>query len=183
MDARNRENDRPAPPHTPSQGSPRQRTTRTMERLLAAAAASAMIAGCSSKGGSGSGYAVVDPMPPPARCPGVATSIDVTAAWKQGQGGLVVELRLSKPRRPDASYAPAEAPAVSSGKLVSSNAEAGAMALEIAPEPGVTSVYVSVGATCSDGSSHVAIELDLSGAATTPPKAGDPVKLTMNDSY
>lgn len=192
MDSKNGEKKRlrmlpevlPAPTNEPVQGSPRQRTIRTMERLLTAAAASALITGCSNnKSGGDPGYGVVDPMPPPARCPGVAASIQVTAAWKQANAGLVVEIRLSKPARPDASYAAGEAPSVSMGKLVGSTVDEGAMVLEMAPNPGATFAYVMVGATCSEGPSHVAMQLDLTTSSSAPPKAGDPVRLTLNDSY
>src|SRR5262245_34085695 len=81
----------PAPTRGHGEGSPRQRTLNTMERMLTAAAASALITGCSNnKSGGDTGYGVVDPMPPPVRCPGVAASVDVKATWKEGQAGLIV---------------------------------------------------------------------------------------------
>ena len=174
----------PVPTQGLGQGSPRQRTMRTMERLLTAAAASALIGGCSNnKGGGDPGYGVVDPMPPPARCPGVAASIAVKATWTEGQAGLVVELRLSKPGRPDASYAAQETPQVSQGKVINSSVDAGAMVLQIAPDPQAAYVYVNVAATCSEGPAHVAIQLDLTTTSQAPPKAGDAVTFTVNDSY
>ncbi|MCA9647561.1 MAG: hypothetical protein KC492_43025, partial [Myxococcales bacterium] len=60
----------PAPP-PPGRLNPRERTLRSLGRLAAAAAAAASLNACKETGcGSSGGYAVVDPMPPPAKCEG-----------------------------------------------------------------------------------------------------------------
>ena len=44
-------------------------------------------------------------------------------------------------------------------------------------------LLVSVAATCSEGPSHLALQLDLPTTSQAPPKAGDSVRFTVNDSY
>jgi hypothetical protein len=63
--------------------SARDRTLQRMKRLLAFTAAVGATA-C----GHDHGYAVVDPMPPPPRCPGVAQTITASVAWRQDEVGL-----------------------------------------------------------------------------------------------
>jgi hypothetical protein len=58
----------------------RERTLQRMKRLLAFATA----VGASACDHS-HGYGVVDPMPPPPRCPGVAQTITASAAWRQDE--------------------------------------------------------------------------------------------------
>lgn len=91
----------PAPP-APVEGGPRQRTLARLTRLAAATAAAAAISGCKDKHGTGGGYAVVDPMPVPARCTGAAMTIHATAKWKDEK---TIELVLGKPGTTGVSYA------------------------------------------------------------------------------
>jgi hypothetical protein len=192
----------PAPSNHSLSGSPRQRTVRTMERLLAAAAATALLASCSSNHGSGAsgsgasgagaggagaggtssssggGYGVVDPLPPPARCEGVAATIQATAVWKDAKdgSGLIVELQLPKPGQTDASYDETRPPSVAGATLVSSTNTAGALTLELAPIGGTLSATVKLSVTCADGLGHLDVALESAGGST--PKAGDPVKVS-----
>ena len=191
----------PAPSNHPLQGSPRQRTVRTMERLLAAATATALLASCSNNHGggaggagaggagasgasssSGGGYGVVDPLPPPARCEGVAATSPATAVWKDAMdgSGLIIELQLPKPGRTDASYEEQTPPLLSGATLVSSTNTAGALTLELAPAAGAL-VDVNLGVTCAAGPGRLEIVLDAEKAST--PTAGDPVALVINDAY
>jgi hypothetical protein len=168
----------PDPTRREGTGSARQRTLKTMERLIAISAASALIAGCSGSGSGDTGYGVVDPMPPPAKCPGVAGSITATATWKQGANGLFILLTLGKPGRQDAQYT-AVPDSVSGAKVTNSTQNAGAMTLELTPDAGATYVYVSVPVSCSDGSSHVSLQLEIKAGA----KDGDAVPLTSSDTF
>jgi hypothetical protein len=92
---------------------PRDKTVERMKKLLYA---STILAACSRKDlpSCGGGYAVVDPMPVPAGCMGVAARSTVTAKWKRvaGEGGvtgdggadvwvLIVELSVPSDAMPD----------------------------------------------------------------------------------
>ena len=73
----------------------REKTRRHLERLAAAAAvASAVGAAEACKNG---GSAVVDPMPPPSRCPGAAASLKMTASWIDTPKGRRVEVLIDAP--------------------------------------------------------------------------------------
>src|SRR5277367_3103337 len=72
-------------PHPTTHAGPataRQRTLEHMTRLLALAASTTLQPAC-----SGGGYAVVDPMPTPSRCQGLAAGIHATVEWKKGEAG------------------------------------------------------------------------------------------------
>src|SRR5436190_21723735 len=94
----------PDPRRPKELSAPRNRTVAHMQRLLATAAAVGVATvscgkekaatdpsgehkGCGKKGSSSgdqtssSGYAVVDPMPPPALCPDVAPTVKATATF------------------------------------------------------------------------------------------------------
>jgi hypothetical protein len=132
----------PAPPPL-ADGGPRQRTLESLRRLAAAAGAAATISGCDP------GYGVVDPVPPPARCPGLAESIDATVARKTA---TTVVLTAGKPRFNGAAYV-TEPPAVTGGTLVSYDVQPDSATFEIAPTSGQVSVSISV--TCPNGPSRV----------------------------
>jgi hypothetical protein len=75
----------PAPSPNP-EGNPRQRTLRRLGCLTGVAATGAVVGGYllsrpGEDGFGGLGYGVVDPMPPPARCIGLAATVRATATW------------------------------------------------------------------------------------------------------
>ena len=131
----------PAPPPL-SEGGPRQRTLESLRRLAAAAGTAATIGACSA-------YSVVDPVPPPARCAGLADSIDATVARKTA---TTVVLTMGKPRFDGAAYV-IEPPAVTGGTLVSSDVQPDSATFEIAPTSDRVAVSISV--TCPNGPSRV----------------------------
>jgi hypothetical protein len=147
----------PAPQPLGSDG-PRQRALQSLRRLAAAAGAAATIGGCS-------GYSVVDPVPPPARCNGLAASIDATVAWTSS-GTLV--LTLGKPRFNGATYVNV-APTVTGGTLVQADIQAESASIEIRPLQGEVSVRIS--ATCPNGPEGVIAYISPGGipdGGTTP---------------
>jgi hypothetical protein len=75
----------PAPSLNP-EGNPRQRTLRRLGCLTGVAATGAVVGGYllsrpGEDGLGGLGYGVVDPMPPPARCIGLAATLRAAATW------------------------------------------------------------------------------------------------------
>jgi hypothetical protein len=107
---------------------------------------------------------VVDPVPPPARCAGLAESINATVARKTA---ITVVLTLGKPRFNGAAYV-IEPPAVTGGTLVSFDVQPDSATVEIAPS--VDRVGASVSVTCPSGPSRVIAYFstaDLPDAGTT----------------
>ena len=127
----------------------------------------------------GTGYAVVDPLPPPAVCPGLAATIGASASWKTDKSGAYVELRMPKSSRADVKLKRTEAPTAYSAKVASVAWVGDDMVLRVVPDAGATMAYVYVAAECSKGGEHVYAQLDLSGGA----KPGSSVTVTLNDSY
>lgn len=126
------------------------------------------------------GYAVVDPMPPPATCLGVAPTIQATARWKAAGGGaLVVEVKLSKPGRSDATYGGSSAVSAWGAKLAGQQVAADSVVLTIEPQSGSTQASIQVPLQCSQGPAHLSIQLDLSGK----PAAQGAVPVTLRDTY
>ena len=133
----------PAPPAT-SELSPRQRTLNTLGRLVAVATAAAVMTGCKDKG---SGYGVVDPIVPPARCTGLAETVRADVTWKTGTTLL---LKLSKPGLVGSHYVN-QSPRVSGATLVSSNIASDSAEIEIEVPPGAAQIMVWIGVECSAG--------------------------------
>ena len=77
----------------------RDKTQRHLNRLATAAAVASTVA--SAEACKNSGYAVVDPMPPPSRCPGAAGAITASAKWIDTPKGRRIELLLSQPHKTD----------------------------------------------------------------------------------
>ncbi len=155
----------PDPTLLAGEGTARQRTVDRMTRLLAIAAATATIQ--SNCGGESSGgYGVVDPMPPPARCSGIAATIKGTATKK----AQAVEITLSKPGRADAQYDESTAPRVDGGAVSSVTHKDGALTMVVSrspdagsPPPGAPAeppLYVTVAVQCSAGPAHLRVEVN-----------------------
>jgi hypothetical protein len=129
------------------------------------------------------GYAVVDPLPPPA-CPGVAAAI-VASATLTAAGEI--ELSLSAPKFPATAYSKPTPPTTTPGPSVlsatsarvvgSSYPPSGALVVRMVPDTGATAVYVYVTATCGKKSERLFAYLDLSKAT-----AGK-VPVTLSDHF
>ena len=121
----------PAPP-PPSALGPRQRTLNNLGRLAALATAAAALGGCND-----TGYGVVDPMPAPARCAGLARTVQAKLTWTTTNTLL---LELGKPGLAGSSYLN-EPPRITGGKIVRSNITAEAAEIELeAPADGSTPI-------------------------------------------
>jgi hypothetical protein len=167
----------PAPKKAQGTGSARQRTMKTMERLIAVSAASALIAGAEVTGGCG--YGVVDPLPPPSQCPNVASSIAAKATWKLDNGQFVIILELGVPGKTDASYVDSDPTISYGGKLVSRTLNQGALTITITPDAGVQNVGIYVPISCAEGNAHVMITMDTSKA----PADGVEIPLNKYDEF
>ncbi len=108
------------------------------------------------------GYGVVDPMPPPAKCAGLAASVAATATWK----GKVVELKLPKTTRPDGKWSRKDPPTAYSGKITKTTWIGDDLVLEIVPDSGAPLVSVYVSASCAAGDEHVNVSVDVSKPGT-----------------
>ncbi len=111
------------------------------------------------------GYAVVDPMPPPARCMGLAGTIKAAAKWKQGN---VMTVTLGKPGQSGSRYEASEPPSVSGGNLKSHTIKPDQVSLEIDVPSGSSGVYVSVAASCPAGNQHVSVQIRGAGGTLKP---------------
>jgi len=117
------------------------------------------------------GYGVVDPMPPPAMCAGLAASVAATATWK----GAAIELKLPKSSRPDSKWSRKDPPTIYSGKITKTTWVGDDLVLEIVPDAGVPLVSVYVSAACTAGDEHVNIGLDVGTKGA--------VRLTLYDAF
>jgi hypothetical protein len=183
----------PDPRHARATSSPRARTMAHMQRLIATAAAlgvttgaSALELGCGKTtkvpgesddaGGTGakppdtgntSGYAVVDPMPPPAHCAGVAKLVRASAKFvKQANGELYLEVRFPNPvGRDDFKYN--NKVATSYGGTVSSTAQKpDAVFVVVKPDANATNATITVKGNCNAGPSSVMAHVTWTGPIT-----------------
>ncbi len=125
------------------------------------------------------GYAVVDPLPPPAVCAGVAPTVKATATWKQDASGLVVEIALGKPGFAGSSYVVGSPPTAYGGKIIHTKAAADSMLVRVAPSAGTTSIGLSVAVQCAPGQSHLNVNVELKGAG----KAGATLGAALYDRW
>ena len=122
-------------------------------------------------------YMVVDPLPPPAKCAGLASTIKATAAWKTGATGSFLELKLPKPGRPDAKYGKTlMTTPVYGGKLLSIVPAGDGLVVQVVPDAKALDVYVYVEAACSAGTERVYASMSF-------PKAGGPITVTLSDVF
>lgn len=125
------------------------------------------------------GYAVVDPLPPPAICAGVAPTIKATATWKQDKSGMVIELALPKPGFSGSSYVVGSPPMVYGATVLHTKAAADSVLLRLAPSPGTTNVGVSLVVQCPPGQSKVSVNIEVKG----PGQAGATLGTSLYDRW
>ncbi len=166
----------------------RMRTLAHMERLLAVGAAVGVTVGCGKENANGasrgcgkkdpnassregsSGYEVVDAMPPPAHCPGMAAHIAATATIEKGERwgdiSLVVTLPPPDTKEDELTYV-ADAPVVVYGGtlLVSATSKDGGITARVGFDPGVTHVTVSVKTMCKRGPGTIMASVSWTGEA------------------
>ena len=128
----------------------RRSTVAHMNQLIAAATMVSTLA-CNKCNSTSGGYAVVDPMPSPARCLGVAYSIKATAVLSKG----VITLDMSDPATTGAAFQTTDAGlvdlSIGNGTLVSQTRTASGLRVLVTPSPGVGAVTVNVSVSCAAG--------------------------------
>lgn len=125
------------------------------------------------------GYAVVDPLPPPAVCAGVAPTVKATATWRQDKGGMVIEIALGKPAFLGSSYVVGNPPSAWGGKIIHTKAAADSILVRVEPAAGATSIGLNVAVQCAPGQSHVGVNVEIKGA----PKAGATLGASLYDRW
>lgn len=122
------------------------------------------------------GYAVVDPMPPPARCTGLAQSIKASAHWK----GSNIQVELGKPGMHGATYTTGQKPQVYTVPLKRHSITAHKVSLELGIPKGATSIGVTLAASCPHGPEHLRITVVGSGGKLKP---GTALRVVLADGY
>ena len=144
-----------------------------LEHLNTLVTTVAVVGALSAEGAACKGYAVVDPMPPPARCPGVAATITGKATWIDTPAGRRLEVILTPPTRAGSSFGdPKNAAAhrwVESAELTPE----GTLRIVLAPSPGDTSLDIySPTLRCTDPTGPIeesfSFRVDLVTDAATP---------------
>jgi hypothetical protein len=112
------------------------------------------------------GYAVVDPVPPPAACPGLASEIHTSARWKKTAGGTVaVEVVLPASSGADhVTYGGAADISVYGGTLASVPAPGTSQTFLVEPNAGLGAVSVSVSLKCNARPATLSLGLDVAGS-------------------
>lgn len=106
-------------------------------------------------------YAVVDPLPGPARCTGLTQSIPAKATWKNDSTLVLV---LSKPKRADIAYDASQTPDLvpRSCKIKKSKVTAASATFEIEVPPTTDFLKLSVGTLCPTDKQHVVVSVSTS---------------------
>ncbi len=124
------------------------------------------------------GYAVVDPMPPPARCAGLASTVTAKTKW---QSATLLQVDLAAPRMQSANYVPSEAPQVWGGKLKKKTLTKTRVTLVIEVPKNSTGVSASIAAICPSGAQHVSISITAPGGG--PIAKGTPTSVYLGDAW
>lgn len=168
----------PAPPPQSPNGDPRERTLKRLGRLVAAATTAAAVSNCHA--GDGSGYAVVDPMPPPPQCDGLSQSIHAAANFLSP---TVLLVTLGASSTAGAAYLPDRFHLDDQGFVVRrKQIEANRVEVEI--ELSGTPKYVSfqVGVSCPNGVQAVGVAV-LAAKDGDPVTANAPIQVKLGDTY
>jgi hypothetical protein len=145
----------------------RERVLRHMREVLTAGATLALAAGCSP-------FAVVDPLPPPAKCRELGTvkdalTIDATLSTLQTGSGpqSVISLTLTPVDQSGVTFVPGAH--VVTGSISSESITSSQVHLLLQPPSGGDTVVVQVRATCGnfEGTSDVLLTFTLTRSATT----------------
>jgi hypothetical protein len=109
----------------------------------------------------GNGYGVVDPMPPPAVCPGADATIKGTAQFEtHGAGEVLVAIQL-QPSTEESFTSVDDEPAAAGGTVVTHGRIGSAYEARIRVDSGVTSVTLQVPFSCRTGKDGVTATLSF----------------------
>ena len=126
------------------------------------------------------GYAVVDPMPAPARCMGLAAASKASATFKKQGGTLVLEFAFTLPASNatwnGTTFQAGQKGSSWAGTMVSSRVTGSTMVVTVNVSPGSTSSGVSIPIDCAAGLGSVGINASFTSVAENAK-----VTLTMHD--
>ncbi|HEY2369603.1 MAG TPA: hypothetical protein VGH87_24560 [Polyangiaceae bacterium] len=120
------------------------------------------------------GYAVVDPMPAPALCRGLATATTATAVFKKDAGGIYLELVATLPTGTTwtgTTFVAGQTPSPWSGTVMSSQITANKATIKLRPTAGSQNIGVQLSISCSAGNGSIAFNatFPVSPTETTKP--------------
>jgi len=169
-----------SPPVSPvgsSLSSVRARAIDRMHRLVSLAALGAAACSSSPTGSTDNGYAVVDPMPSPARCAGGAGSIRGTAAFEVGPDGKrVLVIRLAPPTDPTTSFPPADA----SDANQTLKSDGKGLEIRVTPASGALTHSVKLNVQCAEGAGFIQVDVSWPNADVAP---GVPLTVIVSSAY
>ncbi len=133
--------------------------------------------------GNTSGYAVVDPMPPPAHCAGVAKTVAASAKFVKGDpAGAFLMVRFPTPKgRDDYKYLEKAVSVSYGGSVLKTDVKPDAITVTVKPDAGVESVTVTVKGHCDAGPSNIMARVTWTGPG--PIKEGTPATISLDDMY
>jgi len=115
------------------------------------------------------GYAVVDPMPAPARCIGLAAATVTTGVFKKDAGGLYLEITATIPTGATLSgttFTTGSTPSAYPGTVISSQVTSNRATVKIRPTANMTSVGVQLSISCPAGPGSVSLTASFTGTPT-----------------
>ncbi len=125
-----------------------------------------------------SGYLVVDMLPAPARCLGLASATKASARFHASSAGPVLEIVVTLPSTGNLSGSKWDGTASAwSGQAQSSSFHGPVATVRVKPATGTTSLGISLGVSCgAAGSGAIAVTATFAG-----PAAGTSASLTLQD--
>ena len=115
------------------------------------------------------GYAVVDPMPAPALCRGLATATTTTAVFKKDAGGIYLEITATLPTGNTwngTTFTAGQTPSSWSGTVLSSQVTANKATVKVRPSANSTSAGVQLSISCSAGPGSIAFNASFPASPT-----------------
>jgi hypothetical protein len=160
----------------------RSSTLSHMNRLIAAATMVGTVACNKCNSLPGGGYAVVDPMPSPARCPGTVYGMTATANLVATDGGdPILEIELTEPTSPtvvfDTNDAGSLRVSVTNGAVVSQTRAAGKLRFVIKPLATVGGVMLTLSTSCDAGGASIVANVSWG----TAPDGGKATLITLSE--
>ena len=126
------------------------------------------------------GYAVVDPMPAPARCLGLAAASKATASFKHSAGEWVLDIAVTLPTGgawTGTAFVTGSTISPWSGSIVTQNVASHSAKATLKLSPGSTTAGLTIPVSCAAGTGSIAITASFTGT----PSASTKVTLSKND--
>ncbi|HEY2367821.1 MAG TPA: hypothetical protein VGH87_15595 [Polyangiaceae bacterium] len=120
------------------------------------------------------GYAVVDPMPAPARCMGLANATVATAVFKKDAGGIYLEITAALPTAQawtGTTFTAGQTPSAWSGTVIGSQVTSHKATVKIRPSASVQNLGVQLAISCAAGSGSLAFSATFPASPTETTKA------------